>query len=253
MSSLICANPVHLRPGLLGNQGFLSLAISLILSLSAFGSGIGLTPETFPGAWSIAGSAAIRSTPMGSKFVRLSAAKGESVTLGAPLMDVEGKKAVEISVKYRTSVADSRAHFGSWIFVNILDKKGSSLGTFPVACKSPVWREETQYSVLPAGAAQLAAQVRLQQSGGEFDISAMSIRDCELRESAEEATAAFETVERWEMGREGKRVFLRAKAGMLPGIPSVAYPSRELVQKFVLPPDQTDSPELLYEIETSFT
>jgi len=240
------------RGPLFSKRWFLFVA-GLSLSLSAFGAGIGLTPENFPGNWSISGSAAVHSTPMGSKFVRLSAPKGESVTLGAPVMDVEGKKAVEISVKYRTSVGDSRGDYGSWIFVNILDKKGASLGIIQVACKSPLWREETRYSVLPAGAAQLGVQVRLQQSGGEFDISAMSIRDCGLRESAEEATTAFETVERWEMGREGKLVFLRAKAGMRPGIPSVAYPSRELVQKFVLPPDQTDSPELLYEIETSFT
>ncbi len=173
---------------------------------SSFAAEMSLTTDSFPGSWSAVGVVDVHASRMGSKYIRLSAAQGGNARLSSIPLPIAGKKAVEISLNYRSDVADSRKDYGAWILLTIQDKQGQSLGVIDVVCpQTPMWRDIRRYVNLPEGAVQISAQVRLQASGGEFDISKFTLLDCEPKDSTWEAKEgkAFETVERFEMNKTG--------------------------------------------------
>ena len=232
------------------------LLFALFFFIPVFGAEISLIPDPFPGEWNVSGMVDVHATRMGSKFIRLSAQPEETARLSSVPMTIEGKKAVEVSLRYRSTVANSGNDFGAWVLLTLADKEGKSLPSLNLVCpKAPVWREAKRYMVLPPGATQLTAQVRLQQSGGEFEISHLTIRDCELIDNKEVADGvdSFEVIERFELASEGKRSFLRSKTRVLEGTQATAYPSMAVIRGYVLPAKLTESPDLCYELETTFT
>ncbi|XHR31159.1 MAG: hypothetical protein ACFUZC_11505 [Chthoniobacteraceae bacterium] len=220
------------------------------------GSGTVLNADSFPGEWKTEGAAEVLATPLGTRFIRLSASPGEMVRLRSPSMALEEGSGFEVAFCYRTSVPNSRKDYGAWVWLDIQNAMGRSLKTTEVICpKSAAWREIRHPLTLPEGAARIVAQVRLQSAGGRFDLREFSMHAAKPAPSDNgmESAQGLEEVERFELVRSDGQVSLRSGSRSLAAKLTAGAPGGEPIQAFTLPADLCGPSDNIYEIETAFT
>ena len=218
----------------------------LLLTCRVFPGELTLAPAESEPQWVIQDAKIARSA-LGDRFIRMENSAGKMAFLNSPMVATGGLARLELEFTYRTAVAGSRAHFGAWVLISISDREGKSVATLDVVCPpSPSWNTLHKEFTLPQGAATAAAQFRLQNAPGRFDLKRIKLLTGKGATGERESVIPLSVVERLDL-RGSPSTLKSAQRTLLPLSSSTG------ALAFPWPGSREAKPQAVYEIETSFS
>ena len=123
-------------------------------------------------------NATLLKDPTGGTYGHLESSEiGKVLSIKSPVCKIQGKKFLQVKLRYRSSVLSSKMHIGSWVLISFMDKHGKGVGMEGAVCKlSGDWNWVNQRFVIPKNATQISLQLRLQNAIGFVDWDDVELR-----------------------------------------------------------------------------
>lgn len=124
--------------------------------------------DQLPNGWKSTGAQTLDDA--GNKYLHLqTSSRQTNATVQGPELKLDNISSLLVELRYRTDVATSGLHSGTWVMLMFLDASGKEIKINGVPLKkSKKWKTSKQQVVVPLGAAALRMQIRIQGRPNSF-------------------------------------------------------------------------------------
>lgn len=196
-----------------------------------------------PGAWTSNGTQILNE--QGDNFGRMEVISAPQIArFISPPVPLRGATELALQFRYRSSVAGSSAHVGSWLYVYFsadgvtnIDPNNSIAVVAPLSAD---WQTLSRTIAVPPGAVYVHLQPRLQDKAGQFDIDDIAVRSVPYRTHASFSLNKMGT--NWTLSGNGTTLVNQNPSG-----------AGQAPYSFILPDEFSENKNLAYDISVSFT